>query len=116
MATNALRELLPLMPGQDEVVRQKMPIAVAKGGILAAAAETMLAMHVSHTMHDLQSEDEVVRNKAQDRVEKMMPYMAPKKSEVKVTHDHGHLDEDTKDALSAFMKERQALNAEYEID
>lgn len=110
-----IRNLLPEMPGQDEIKRH-LPKLVHSGSLLEHVKEHIIAMHVSHIAHDLQSDNVMRRDLAQDRVEKLLPYMAPKKTEVKVTHDHGSIAPETADALAEFLKQKQAIRAEYEVE
>jgi hypothetical protein len=110
---NAFRDMLPEMPGQLNNLK-RMPTVVQKGGVLAHVQESLMAMQLSRIANAMASDDPLEYEKAQDRVEKLYPYMLAKKSEVKITNDNGAIDGDTKEALAAYMKERQRLAVNYE--
>lgn len=106
---------LKLWNNSKPLARESLFRGESAEGIFRAYSGHLTLMQMEHLRRFLESDDVLDVKFAMEQMSKMGAYFHPRKSEVKVTHDLGMVNEDAAAALMEFVKSRRQVLTEVEF-
>lgn len=106
---------LGLWNNSKPLAPSKLFKAASAEGVFRAYSAHLTLVQMEHLRRMLESDDVTDVKFAMEQMSKMGAYFHPRKSEVKVTHDLGAVNEDAAAALMAFVKSRREVFTEVEV-